>query len=340
MSYISYFDLLGTRGFCENSQLYFQNITTFHEVLSQLSPLLRKGNVGLFSDCAYAQSSNLIELITFLVQVRDRLMSCGLYFNAVVKEGDLGISNVKGTEARHTLGVVFTNSSIADLYITQSKFKGIGISVDEKIIEDIMLDGRIKINRCIFLDKVSDSNNMIVKPLMYYDVAFNFEHHLKEIEYFLKIFYRDFYSAYVKSPRFGKYYVSAICNLLRSCNCNFEWDYTKKQFVKQPIIFKTVEKILESDELSDFDGREYLALVMLDVVYCSFSEEEALKAYTKKIAGITCVKKKFLHSLTDIPKELFSENSKLGINNRELFIQYCQDDLSGEFVDALLGTIE
>ena len=100
--------------------------------------------------------------------------------------------------------------------------------------------------------------------------------------------------------------------------------------------------LLESQDLSDFNGREYLALVLLDVVYCRFEElqEEALKAYTKQIAGISGVKKKFLHSLTDIPKEVFSDNPRLGINNRELFIQYCQDDMSGEFVDALFGTIE
>lgn len=155
MSYISYFDLLGTRGFCENSETYYKNIKEFYETVQQQSCFLSKGKVGIFSDCAYAESSSLYELILFLVEVRDRLISQGLFFNAVVKEGDLDIKVVENTTMRPAFGVVFNNSQIADLFITQSKFKGIGIWIDTNLVKEIEKINKFKVTKCIYLEKKS-----------------------------------------------------------------------------------------------------------------------------------------------------------------------------------------
>lgn len=45
--------------------------------------------------------------------------------------------------------------------------------------------------------------------------------------------------------------------------------------------------------------------------------------------------KRFIHNLNEVPKGIFSNNISMKINNRELFIKYCQDDLSNDFVETL-----
>lgn len=75
---------------------------------------------------------------------------------------------------------------------------------------------------------------------------------------------------------------------------------------------------------------------MLDIVYNAETlNEEEVKDYTKRIVGIECVKKRFIHNLNEVPKGIFSNNISMKINNRELFIKYCQDDLSNDFVETL-----
>lgn len=94
--------------------------------------------------------------------------------------------------------------------------------------------------------------------------------------------------------------------------------------------------MLKSEDLSDFLGIEYLALIMLDIIYnVEELDEDEEKDYTKNILEISCVKNRFIHLLNEVPKDIFSINSNGDINNRELFIKYCQDDLSDDFVDAL-----
>ena len=336
MSYISYFDLLGTRGFCENSEVYYRNIKEFYETVQQQSCFLSSGKVGIFSDCAYAQSPSLYNLLLFLVEVRDRLLAQGLFFNAVVKEGDLDINVIEKTDTRPAFGVVFNNSKIADLFITQSQFTGIGIWIDPSLTNEIDRLENFKITKCFYLEKKVESGRDIIKPIPYNDIAFTLNGYTKEVEHTLDIFFHEFYSAYIKSKKFGMYYISSICNFLRSCNRNFKWDFEKKVFISQPLEFKTIENMLRTNDLSDFRGIEYLALIMLDIVYNAETlNEEEVKDYTKRIVGIECVKKRFIHNLNEVPKGIFSNNISMKINNRELFIKYCQDDLSNDFVETL-----
>lgn len=337
MSYISYFDLLGTRGFCENSKVYYENIKSFYETVQQLSCFLYEehggGKVGIFSDCAYAESPNLNHLLTFMVEVRDRLIAKGLFFNAVIKEGNLNIDKVEHDDLHPSFGVVFNDSNIADLFITQSKFKGIGIWIEPKLVSEVKTCTNFHVNKCFYLEKKNEAGNITVNPVKYYDISFSNDGYQKEIEHTLDIFLRQFYAAYIKSPKFGMYYISAFCNFLRSSNTTFEWDYKNNDFKVQPLEFKSIEKILKSEELSDLAGIEYLALVMLDIVYNTNINNSNLdiKSYTKKIISIDCVKNRFIHYLNEIPQSIFSDN------NRSVFINYCQEDLSNDFVENIFN---
>lgn len=334
MGYISYFDLLGTRGFCEDPEIYYNNITIFYKSIQQLSHFLKNnGRVGVFSDCAYAESNDLEYLLDFLVELRDRLSAHGLFFNAIVKSGELGIENILSTNSPEIFGVVFKNSSIADLYISQVKFKGIGILLDNSIINDVKKTSYNIINS-IYISKKFENETEKFIPIPYMDIAFSKPRYgAKSIINTLDIFYHTFYSAYAKSPRYASYYLSALVNLLRSYCEEFNWNMTSHEFSNVPIVFKTITNIFSQyyDDLSKIPGIEYLSLVMLDVIYNSNQLKEIEKKdITKKFVDMNCIKNKFIHALDEIPDGIFTNN------NKNVFVKFCQQNLSINFVDGIL----
>lgn len=342
MGYIAYFDLLGTRGFCEDPKVYFDNICKFNNAIKQISWFLKDvGRVGVFSDSAYAESSDLKFLLDFIINVRDRLMSQELFFNAVIKKGNLGITPISN-ENTLTFGVSLHDSSIADLYITQSNFKGIGIFIDESILDEVKrIDDKewpYSLNNCIYLSRSIINGTATFSAVEYYDISPTKPLYGKKSENdMLDILLRAFYSSYVKSPKYGAYYISLFSNLLRSHNADFKWDLEKNEFIECPTIFKAIWKMLKSSELSDLFGLDYLAFIFIDEIYNSMGlnlEEKA--SITKELLQINSLKK-YKHSLDAIPKVGLSFNSSLKIHNRDLFIKFCQEDLSTKFAEAIMS---
>lgn len=339
--YITYFDLLGTRGMCEDPDLYYENIDFFYDVVQKASFKLQKyGKVGVFSDCAYAESSDLSYLLDFLVMVQERLMAKGLYFNAAVKSGKLGIQykNVKDNEP--FFGIRLTNNIIADLYLTQANFKGVGINISPEIAKEMMDTPNFKYKTvdCIYIYKSFNS----YEPRGYKDIALPETRYEKSLTQTLEVLFETMYSSYIKRPKFGLYYISLLSNMLRSYGCAFNWDMSKDDpFLEPsvPIIFKSVKRFLDmyETEFSDLEGGEYLALVMLDVIYnlSQFNEEEK-KDITMKTIEISCVKNKFIHELNTIPNDIFTINPVTKTNNKNTFIQYCQKNLSKTIVDNIV----
>lgn len=83
--------------------------------------------------------------------------------------------------------------------------------------------------------KKVEGGNTVIRPVSYYDIGFTFNGYQKEVEHTLDIFYHAFYSAYIKAPKFGMYYISALSNFLRSCDRNFEWDFEKNNLLNTPL---------------------------------------------------------------------------------------------------------
>lgn len=338
MSYIAYFDLIGTKGFCESSEIYSKKIKTFKNSIKQISILLKEcGRIGVFSDCAYVESTDLECLIDFLVQLRDRLISKEMFFNAVVKKGDLSVEPLNINN--YLCGVAFNDSSIADLYISQTSFKGIGIMIDKSVQVDIAKT-KYKMTDCIFIQKKTIGEHTEYYPVAYKDISFqNSINNKKSTEVLLRVVLNVMFSSYMKSPKYGVYYVSILSNLVRSYTNNFKWDMKDKKFLSTPLPFQVVDRILSQyyDKMVEFQGLEFLAFILLDVVYNSneLNDEEKI-GITNKLAEYTCIKSKYLHSLDNIPNAVFSTNSTLNVNNRELFIGYCQKELSNNFVEQVL----
>lgn len=344
MPYIAYFDLMGTRGFCDNHSIYYNNMKAFSSAIKQMSIIVKDyGRVGVFSDCAYAESTDLKSLLIFLTLVQEKLMSQGLFMNGVVRNGTIGMQTISTVSPSNFYAISFESSDIANLYITQTQFKGVGIFLDTTIHDEIKKYTDVKTTNCIFIKKNSDAQGAQYVPIVYKDIAYpKVRYGNKSLAHTMEIIYNALFSSYVKSPRFAAYYISALSNMIRSYCGDFKWDLTKQEFITPSVIVKSILKMLTNytEDISELPGIEYLALILLDEVYKSSSlNEEEKRSITKKFVGIECVKKQFIHSLYNIPQGIFTsikgEDGKI-IDNREMFIRFCQEDLSMIFVDKVM----
>ena len=346
MPYISYFDLLGTKGFCEDKDIYFENITLFYKSIKSLSRLFDgQGRVGVFSDCAYAESNDLEYLLVFLVELRDRLNAQGLFFNAYVKRGQLGVENVAPSRQEELFGVVFTKPSIADLYISQMNFKGVGICIDNdlKLLGEIQQIEKFTLIDSIYISrKKFEDGSIKTIPVKYYDIAYRKPMYgIKDIKDSLHIFFQTFYSAYINSPKHGSYYFSAIVNYLRSFDSGFSWDLSKSRFEKVPVPFEAVCKMINSsqyEQIKNLPGIDYLIFILLDIVYNTDDlDDEEKKSITLYFTEFPSMKDKYINSLEDIPKVLFTEDQNRHRSNRELLISICRNDFSKKYANSLIS---
>lgn len=339
IKYIAYYDLLGTRGFSDSPEIYFENIQKFKKAVTQTAILLRDdGHIGVFSDSVYVESANLRCMLDFLVLVRDRLMADGLFFNAVVKEGRLNLEEIAPSE-KHVFGVAFRSNEIADLYIAQTNFKGVGIFVDDSITDDDVVRAGYSVNRCVYMERSPEGNRDRYIPRMYRDISLKKSlDNPRRLSNVLELFLKEFYSSFVKSPRYGAYYISLFTNFIRSFGADPEWDLTKKNFKVTPLIYKVICNIAGSDNktMENLPGLEYLVFISLDMIYQSekMNEHDKISA-TRVFANYECVRNKYFHNLNSIPEGLFSKTEDG--DNREKFIRYCQDNLADDFVDNIIN---
>lgn len=342
-NFIAFFDLFGTKGACEDPELYFNNICSFEKAIKDTSWLLKNkndeyGKVGVFSDSAYAEATDLQYLLDFLVQLRNRLMSENLFFNAVVKEGELGVDPIEKNSNGVAFGVSFKRSDIAELYITQTKFKGVGIFLDPSVYNEVKSNTNYKMNDCIYISRKSE-NSCVAVP--YKDVAFDSDGDSKKVlKELMRVVVRTMYSSYMRLPKFGSYYISLLSNIIRSYTKSFDWDLNEHKFVDAPAPFQMINKMIKDcySDISGLLGIEHLALVLLDVVYNSEDLNEAQKNdITLEFTKYGCIKNRWLHTLNEIPNNLFSVDKESHRSNREIFISYCQGDVSDAFVNNVMG---
>lgn len=340
MAYITFLDMLGTRGFCDNPDIYYNNINRFNKAVIQTASLLIDyGKVGIFSDSVYACSNSLQNLLEFLVALRDRLMAEGLFFNAVIKKGDLDFESI-APKQNNVYGVSFKNSGIADLYIAQTNFKGVGIFVDETICDKEIEDSGYEVTHCVYMGRIIQGGARTWFPVSYRDISLRESFPEKwKLGMILATFLEVFYASYMKEPAYGAYYISLISNFIHSFGSRLEWDLANNKFTNKPLIFDVVKKMITSEYefLKELPGIDYLAFMILDVVYSDSSLTESdMIGITRQVFTIKSVREKYLHNLNGIPRALFDESDN-GKGSWERLIRYCQKDFAAEFVNKLLS---
>lgn len=347
-SYIAYLDLLGTKGFCEEEDVYYKNIKNFSNTVEILAPKLgSSGRIGIFSDCVYIECTELDSMLNFLSQLRLMLLGDGLFFNAALSKGGLGVEAIgsrvtQADDKSNLFGVRFTNKEIASIYCKQTNFRGVGIWIDPSVKSEITSRGKYTIIESIYYTKEVKENTNIYLPKCYNDIAFwgeNNNSNLKDREAFVKdvmaIIFKTIYKSHRKSSKYSVYYTSLLINIIRCCNVeSLKWNKSCNLFENMTIEFKVMYNFLleVNKNLSNLIGFDCICLALLDKIYSSPALTDYDKAAITEhfIDKFSCLSSKYKFSLDLVPKEPFSND------NRGNFINYCNNDMARQFVSNIL----
>lgn len=251
-SFIAYFDLLGVRAMADVSfELYNSNIKTLHYKFNQILSGHNQIGTYSFSDCAYLCSNNLNELIDVISKLREALFYKKIFFNAAVTSGDLGATIVNKKD--NQISAYFESSNTAKVFSMQTKFTGVGIYLDPKIIAD---------NSDIVVHSAFCSN------LNLNNFEFNFIPYL-DVKYsnvsteLIKYIINTYIYTIVLNEKAARYYLSALCTCLR------QLDFDK-------IIDEYVPAIYSCRKANDKLLRAYLPidLMFVEAIYSSYESKE------------------------------------------------------------------
>lgn len=331
MGYITFLDLLGTKDFCGNPEVYNRKISIFYEEAQNHSHYLKdNGKIGIFSDCLYAESEELKLILDFLVSLRKRLCARNLFFNAALTKGEIGIVNPAKSKDNNFFGVAFEKSDIADVYMKQNRFKGIGIWVDESVQAEMKGISEYRLVKSVYLQEI-DTTNFI----SYYDIAFDFDNKVYggyESD-LVKSVLNECLLAYTKSKRYGRYYLSILATLLNSyAEYELRWNLKKSDFDKCPLIYSIVMKLAEDngDAYPIVQGIEILCLFIVDNAFENKEITDIDRSrIVKKFMSYESLKKQYSYSINNLPA-VFSKK------NRELFIQIYQGNIVNNQVSELI----
>lgn len=351
MSYIAYLDLLGTKGLCEDENLYYSKINKFSEAVEILSPVIgQTGNIGIFSDCVYIESLQIDRILRFLTELRSLLIGDDLFFNAALSIGDLGVESItsrfdSASKKSNIFGVRFTNKEIATIYCKQTEFRGVGIWIEPSLIDAIKDNTEYRVVKSIYYRKEKKNGNTIFEPREYFDISLfgkaNPEDCFdsKRKRNILSIILKMLYSSHCKSPHYSAYYVSLLINIIRSCDEeSIQWNRNNKEFENGSVVFNVIYKFLcECDKyLNNLIGIDSIVLAFLNEIYNCNSILSNDKADITElfIKEFNCLSSRYKYSLETVPKEPFTNE------NRRLFINYCNDNIARQFVDSIIEDID
>lgn len=291
------------------------------------------GEVGLFSDSVYAFSRDLERLLDYLIYLRESLCAHGLFFNAVVSRGDLGSFNLQSSgQELPVFGVGFTDKSIIDLYLEQTLFKGIGIKINNQLINEVNEISSLKIANSFYYTSYPYN----LKP--YYDIAYDVTNmsYDKKMKNILSLIIKSALKAYSVNINHGRYYTSLFFTIMDSYDSkqiNWDWEQDDKTFKGLPEIFNIIINISTGryDECKDWIGIDALCLRIIDMILCSEKvDNRILRDIISVFINFPCLKK-YINSLDSIP-DVFSTPV-----NKKKFINCVQDYFAHDLVQKLIG---
>lgn len=211
MRFIAYMDLLGVKSIAAYSpNEYYQTIEIYQNIMSEYIlnlPNQLLTDVYMFSDCAYLESEVLPDLIFLLRKIREELMLRGIFFNAVVTQGAL---NAKSKIENNVLNSIrFLSRDTVEVYNKQVSFTGVGISVDQKLInEPNIADYIVKSCYNVFTSDDKDKYKVFVE---YFNVKYRTDNKIT-----LGFIIKRFIETFCLDSRAARYYLSGIVTIMRS----------------------------------------------------------------------------------------------------------------------------
>ncbi|MDQ7833176.1 MAG: hypothetical protein RDU30_15710 [Desulfovibrionaceae bacterium] len=251
-SYIAYFDQLGVRDNARtNINDYYNGMIKFQKnILEKLTYKGFKSKIKLkhFSDCFFAESTDLKTLIDYMTEVRSTSISQGLYFKSAITSGKLlsvsasddadsdkraisastrfltGITpdtierdfgelrDLKIRTKEDAEGILFLSPNVCLAVVLEDKFKGVGFSLDPGILQDAR-SKKLDVISSFYFDPVKRATSI------HYDIKFTPDN-LSEPS--ITNLLNNVLAVSIRSKKIALKYLSILASLINS------EDYTHK----------------------------------------------------------------------------------------------------------------
>ena len=333
--------MLGTQNLSVNATEYYDTVKQLHARIKDNCAYLNQNknvfNVAFFSDSCYIESENLNELLMFLQMLRNDLSTASLFFNAAVikipnipaKLGSFEHINEKYNKKCILSGTMFSDNSVAMVYVAHNRFKGVGIILSEEVKADAGKNDDIEIVKSIYMEDHEKKDSLKT----YFDIGIKPPSQATERQWIAEIM-KAYYFACCSSPRYGKYYIALICNIIRCASKDIDWNPHDQNFSNTDLIYNAIYKMLTTKQKQKFlIGQEIIAVVFIDRVLSSnLSEQKIYDVINRLLEAKDCIVNGFLNNLDEIPWIGFFGNK----SNEEKFKSICREHIVNTDIHSLL----
>ena len=305
MSYIAFLDMVGTQySAMLSNENYINAIQNFNRTLKQMTSIC-DCKIFAYSDNAYIEMQTISDLLDFFKYFRESLMNNHHYFAAAVEKGTLGKDNISQIKNKFS-SMIFTSPDAIRVYKRQCQFTGIGISLSERVVEDInKTSEKNKICESIF-----QKNYNIGEACSYtsmFDISYD-SVDLANLEYI----FSDYLTTTAVNSRAGRYYITPIISMIKSINADI---------IKDTIKFKRLLHLLSFNNVPDIfrcigNNEEYSILFIFAIIDSLFTLRDrddsvdvlyGIKEITKLSPDLS---KKLIEILPNVSHSVISDGNK------------------------------
>lgn len=209
MSVVAFVDMVGTHASALiSNKEYAESINIFTDALTQLSEICDCKIYG-YSDNAYIEFPDATQMVQFFQLLRENLMDHHRYFTAAVSFGSLNAKNLSFKKKSVGFAIKFTSPVAADIYISQCRFSGIGISLSDSIVNKLHSKNLDELYcKSIYHCCATSGEDLGFEEVI--DLAYN-PVTLDQLKYI----FADYIMASAMSIRAGRYYLTPIISMIK-----------------------------------------------------------------------------------------------------------------------------
>lgn len=205
MSYIAFLDMVGIQSSAMiSSAEYTKAIDDFNTTLQMVHHSFPCTIYG-YSDNAYIEFNSLHIMVNFLRLFREMLMKKHRYFTAAVDKGSLDATTLK-FHPHQSFSMKFTSPSTVDIYLQQSQFSGIGVSLSSAVVGEL---NKKDFCQSVFQKRFTTEDSTELVPI--YDLSYN-----KASLPALRFIIEDYLITTATDSRAGRYYITPIISMIKS----------------------------------------------------------------------------------------------------------------------------
>lgn len=240
MSYISFLDMVGTRANASiSNDEYAAAISDLHKFMGKLAASLDGCLVYGYSDNAYIEVKDLETMISFMKNLRKGLIVKHRFFSAAVGKGELRQKIIKIPKDKG-YSMSFISPATVSIYMAQSKFTGIGVSLSQEVVDDLN-KAQLTSAYCSSIYKGKDENEFY----SIYDISYD-PICIGDLEHMIS----EYALTTIMNRRAGRYYVTPIVSMIRCLNLNEL--KTKTDKLVDTIMMKKISSALETECVKEY----------------------------------------------------------------------------------------